>query len=218
MRAYKDIIQLLAHDINAHTVLLAIFEVVDDTVLVGKVVIAGLIGRDPETEEDRVLKAATDRVARVALLYLSAGRVKPLLLPGDLALLEELDEARTETSRKEPKTRREELLKTFSPSLLKAVEDHAEILCQTSFGSRYIAYVLLGCTGDKARALETVADQAQGDPGDEGHVSSNPDVARMLKTLVQEGQFNAESGKIESLSSPSPYSFKLECRCWCLRR
>ena len=217
MRAYKDIIQLLAYDINGHTVLLTIFEVVDDTVLVGKVVIAGLIGNDPESQEDRVLKAATNRIARVALLYLPAGRVKPLLLPGDAPLLEEMDEARTETSRKEPKTRREELLKTFSPSLLKAVEEHADILCQTSFGSRYIAYVLLGCTGDKARALETVADQAQGDPSDEGHVSSNPDAARMLKTLVQEGQFNAETGKIESLSSPSPYTFKVAFRCWCLQ-
>lgn len=197
MRPYKDIIQLLAYDANGHTVLLTLFEVVDDTVLTGKYVLAGLVGQGDQGQEDKVLAAATHPVARIALLYLPAGRAKSLLRPGHAELFKEIDEARAETSKKDPGVRRTQLLKVLSPSLLKTVEDHAGSLCQDDLGCQFISHVLLGCIGDKTKALESVADQAAGDPNNEGHLASSVSAARMLKVLVQGGQFKAETGKVE---------------------
>ena len=188
--------QLLANDAHGHRILLAAYETIDDTVLSAKVIFTGLLGRDDSKRAENIVDLATRRPARTALLYLPAGRQRHPLTPATVALLDEVDDARRSTSKKEPWLRREELLKALSPSLLGTVVDHGQALGQSPLGCAFISDVLLGCVGEKQPALEAVADLAGGDPTADGHLAHAPTAGRMLKALVLGGYYHAATGKV----------------------
>lgn len=89
IKALKPVTPQLAVNETGYLVLLAIFEVVDDTVLVSKSLLLEL--------QQNILDLATDKFGRIPLLYPFAGRKPRLLPPSALPILQELDELRQAT-------------------------------------------------------------------------------------------------------------------------
>lgn len=89
IKALKPVAPQLAVNETGYLVLLAIFEVVDDTVLVSKSLLLEL--------QQNILSLATDKFGRIPLLYPFAGRKPRLLPPSALPILQELDELRQAT-------------------------------------------------------------------------------------------------------------------------
>lgn len=89
IKSLKPVTPQLAANETGYLILLAIFEVVDDTVLVAKSLL-------PEFQQ-HILELSTDKFGRIPLLYPFAGRKPRLLPPSALPILKELDELRQVT-------------------------------------------------------------------------------------------------------------------------
>ncbi|KAF3291129.1 pumilio domain member 6 [Orbilia oligospora] len=196
LKNLKPSIQELYADEHGHMVLLAIFDVVDDTVLVSKTVFPEI-----QTKLDEG-SAATHAIARIPLLYPLLGRETKLMHPQKIELLAEIDTIRAQTSKKDPKIRQQELRKALSPALLKSVATNAADLATTPLGCQFASEVIIFAEGDKAAAAEAIAALAEGEDALE-----NKDLGRMLKNLVQEGFFNNKTQKIQ-LSDPPVEFYK----------
>ncbi|KAF3312228.1 pumilio domain member 6 [Orbilia oligospora] len=196
LKNLKPSIQELYADEHGYMVLLAIFDVVDDTVLVSKTVFPEI-----QTKLDEG-SAATHAIARIPLLYPLLGRETKLMHPQKIELLAEIDTIRAQTSKKDPKIRQQELRKALSPALLKSVATNAADLATTPLGCQFASEVIIFAEGDKAAAAEAIAALAEGEDALE-----NKDLGRMLKNLVQEGFFNNKTQKIQ-LSNPPVEFYK----------
>lgn len=200
LRTYKETIQALAYDAHGHKVLLAVYDVIDDTVLVSKSVIPELAGKDPKSEsQQQLLLAATTHLnGRIPLLYPFCGKAKAILPNEDLKLLDEIHRIRITTSKKDPEVRRKELVASLSPPLLSLITSHAKDLISTSFGCQFITEVLLGSTSTEGREPASRAVAALANGSDENQaLLEQPAAGRMLKTLVLGGRFNTATKAIE---------------------
>lgn len=200
LKTFKTIIQSLTYDSHGHQVLLAVFDVVDDTVLTSKSIFPELTGKDLafEVQTQTLLASVIDRNARIALLYPFAGKSKAILPPEDLTLLDEIHEIRLHTSKKLPEVRRNELIASLSPSLLLLISYNAEALVATSFGCQFVTEVLLSASGDRGPASRAVATLARTN----AQILQTPAAGRMLKTLVLGGRFNAQMKSIDRVEPP----------------
>jgi pumilio family protein 6 len=200
-RAYRDTIKLMAGDLHAHMVLLAAYEVIDDTKLTSKLIFPELLNQSMEEEarNDELLYQVNDLTARIPVLFPFAGdRVKWLVPEVDQEVLKEIREIRKETSKKEPAVRRQELVKAASPTLLSFIAARAETLLETSFGCQFIAEVLFDADGDKTAALSAVATAAKA----KSDMQDSPFFGRLLKSLVQGGRFNTAEKVVEKVQPP----------------
>ncbi|KAL3448739.1 armadillo-type protein [Aspergillus insuetus] len=207
-RFYRDTVKMMAGDLNGHLVLLTAYEVIDDTKLTSKLIFPELLNQslDEEARNDELLYQVNDLTARIPLLYLFAGdKVKWLLPEHDSAVLAEIREIRKETSKKEPATRRQELIKAASPTLVDLIAARADTLLETSFGSQFIVEVLFDADADSsenkekkdaALAAVAIAAKSRSDTKDASFVG------RTLKSLVQGGRFNPAEKKVEKVSPP----------------
>lgn len=201
LRFYRDTVKMMAGDLNGHMVLLAAYEVIDDTKLSSKSIFTELLNQN-ETEEARneeLLYQINDLTARIPVLFPFAGdRVKWLLPESDQAVLKEIREIRQQTSKKDPTVRRQELAKAASPTLLAFIAARAETLLDTTFGCQFIAEVLFEADGDKSAALSAVAEAAK----TKSETRDSAAVGRLLKSLVQGGRFNPENKTVEKVQPP----------------
>lgn len=231
LKAYKDTLHLMAGDPNAHKVILAAYETIDDTVLTAKSIFPELLGKDAEKQIENTVAAANDINARTTLLYLFQGRSSalfPASLQEDLDILKEVDVARATTSKKDPEIRRAELIKGLSPILLNAIKAAAVELSATSFGCQFMQEVMFGAVGDKTAALQAISQCAKGNPAviasteaeagadamevDEEefndhsnpsiHIANTPFGGRMLRSLIAGGRFDNKTKKIIPVSPP----------------
>lgn len=196
LRFYRDTIKMMAGDLHGHTVLLAAYEVVDDTKLTAKMIFTELLnqGSADEARNEELMYQVNDLTGRIPVLLPFAGdRAKWLLTETDQEVLKEVREIRQETSKKDPAVRRQELVKAASPTLLDLIAARAESLLETSFGCQFVAEVLFDSDGDKKAALTAVAAAAKS----KADVKDSPFVGRMLKSLVQGGRFNSAEKKVE---------------------
>ena len=203
LKTYKNTIQMLAHDIHGHQVLLTAYDVIDDTVLVAKSIFPELLGKDTSTENspENLLASVIHLTARIPILYPLSEKAKWLLSDADRALLDEVHAIRASTSKKDPQLRRKELVASLSPPLLSLIRDQAEILVQTSFGCQFISETLLSCVGDREPALNAVAELTRGSPTVKEALLT-PAAGRMLKTLVQGGRYNPKTREVDSAEPP----------------
>lgn len=203
LKTYKETIKVLAYDAYGHQVLLAVYDVIDDTVLVSKSVFPELVGKEPlsESQQQDLLQAVSHPNARMTLLYPFCGKVKAVLPNEDLKLLDEVHRIRTTTSKKDPELRRKELVASFSPSLLSLISSKAKELVSTSFGCQFIGEVLLGAPGGRELALTAIAALAKGDDKTKSFLES-PAAGRMLKSLVLGGRFNPTTTGIDLAEPP----------------
>lgn len=205
-RFYKDTIKMMAGDLHGHLVILAAYEVIDDTKLTSKLIFPELLNQnisDEEARNEELLYQSTDLTARIPILYpfASNNKLKWLLPEGDNAVLDEIREIRKETSKKEPSVRRQELVKAASPTILDFVTARADALLETSFGCQFLAEVLFDADpsdGKKDAALAAVAEAAKS----RSDTKDSPFVGRMIKSLVQGGRFNSAEKKVEKVSPP----------------
>lgn len=225
LKTYKDTLQMMATDQNAHVIILTAYEVIDDTVLTAKSIFPELLGKDSEKQVENAILSADELIGRTALLYLFQGRSSslfPASLSSDLAILSEIDAIRTNTSKKDPQVRRQELVKALSPYLLTAITSAALDFVTTSFGCHFVTEVLFGADGDKSSALTAITSTAAGDPNpltpaseDENainthdttspprpHMAQTPHGGKMLKTLISGGRYDPKAKKIAPVSPP----------------
>ena len=205
LRFFKGIMQMLAQDVNGHRVILAAYEVIDDTVMVGKAVFSELLGKDSTVEQrEKDLLVSIDHLtARIPLLYLvTPGKPSWLLPKDDVEVIEEFQRIRNTTSKKDPETRRMELVKVVSQPLLDLIASQTELLIASSFGCQFVTEVMLGAYGDKAPALKALAEWAE----NKSAVSGIPQSGRMLKALVQGGRYDKKTRSVRSIEPPLGFS------------
>lgn len=201
LRFYRDTIKMMAGDVNGHMVVLAAYEVIDDTKLSSKSIFTELLNQNDaeEARNEELLFQVNDLTARIPVLFPFAGdRVKWLLPETDQAVLKEIREIRQETSKKDPTVRRQELAKAASPTLLSFIAARAETLLDTTFGCQFVAEVLFEADGDKSAALSAVAEAAK----TKSETRDSAAVGRLLKSLVQGGRFNPETKTVEKVQPP----------------
>ena len=209
LKVFKTHIKLLASDVWGHQVLLAAYEVIDDTVMLSKAIFPELLSKDMTAEErqDELLGQVQHKYGRIPILYsLSNPPPKWLLVGDDVQILEELKAIRTITSKKNPETRRTELVQAISEPLLEVVASKAEVLVQTSFGCQFIAEVIFGATGDKDAALSSIAKLARMEDGPD---LDTPGAGRLLKSLIQGGPFDPKLKQVQTVEPPLNFDNKL---------
>ena len=198
VKFFKGVMKILAGDVYGHLVLLAAYDVIDDTVMTAKAIFPELLGEDLRIEErqEQLLAQVDHLSARVPLLYLLVpGRPKWLLSDYDAMVLDETWSIRSTTSKKDEKTRRNELVRAISQPLLDLIVSKADVLVTSSFGCQFLTEVIFGAEGEKEAALKTLASLAEEKP----EVFNTPHAGRLLKTLVQGGRFNKETKSVEPL-------------------
>ena len=203
LRTYRDTIQMVAHDVNGHKALLTAYDVVDDTVLIAKSIFPELLGKDTLAEESQhnLLASITHLTGRIPILYPFSGKAKWLLPDEDRLLLDEIHAIRISTSKKDPETRRKELVGSLSPPLLSLIHNHAEALVRSSFGCQFISEILFSSTGERGPAMNAVAALTHGSP-EVQEALLTPAAGRMLKTLVQGGRYNPKTKTVD-LAEPA---------------
>lgn len=160
IKSLKTVAKELAVHESGHLVLLALFDLVDDTVLVNKSIFSEL--------QQHVFDLAVHKFGRIPLLYPFVGRRNRLLPPPAIASIQELDKFREVTryqnwflykkklkkrptdhndSKKDPEVRQSELRNHLSPIVLQGVADHSAELVRDSFGCQFATEVLLGSSG-----------------------------------------------------------------------
>ncbi|KAI1826480.1 armadillo-type protein, partial [Xylaria intraflava] len=222
LKTFKDTFQLLSADPHGHLVILTAYDTIDDTVLTSKSIISELLGKSQQNEASNIVALANDPNARLTVRYLLEGASKVLFdgsHAGDLQLLEQIWGIRGTTSKKDPDTRRKELVAALSSPLLAAIASSPEDLIATSFGCQLVTEALLSCVGDKSEALKAVASTAGGDP-DAAPEDSNEETdalvslpsiphtskvahsGRMFKTLISGGHFDKSTRKVIPCDPP----------------
>ena len=203
LRTYKETMKTLAYDAYGHQVLLAVYDVIDDTVLVSKTVFTELVGKEAlsESQQQDLLQAVNHLNARVTLLYPFCGKAKAILPNEDLKLLDEIHRIRSTTSKKDPEVRRKELVASLSPPLLSLIALNAKELVSTSFGCQFIGEVLLGAPGNRELAVVAIAAMAKVNDETKSLLES-PAAGRMLKSLVLGGRFNPHTKRIDLAEFP----------------
>lgn len=221
LKTYKDTFQLMSSDPNGHIVILAAYDLIDDTVLTSKSIISELIGKTEQDEVSNIVIAANDPNARITVRYLLEGPSKQLFDGAhgdDLKVLEEIWEIRKTTSKKDPETKRKELVTALSPPLFAAIAKSPADLMSTTFGCQLVTSALLSGVGDKTEALQAVASSAGGNPDDADEVMGGSDEAtaaytpsvhisktnngRIYKTLISGGIYDKATGKIIKVEPP----------------
>ncbi|KAI1436591.1 armadillo-type protein [Xylaria sp. CBS 124048] len=223
LRAYKDTFQMLSTDPHGHLIILAAYDTIDDTVLTSKSILNELFAKSQQDDSSNILTLANDPNARFTVRYLLEGASKVLFDGSHAAerqFLEQIWTLRQSTSKKDPDTRRKELVAALSPPLLSAIASSAADLITTSFGCQLITEALISCVGDKSEALKAIADTAGGDPdaappgeGEEEtdalappptapHTSKNAHSGRMFKTLISGGRFDKSTHKVIPCDPP----------------
>ncbi|OAP60854.1 hypothetical protein AYL99_05856 [Fonsecaea erecta] len=213
LKFFKTHIKLLANDQYGHNVLLTAYEVVDDTVMTSKTIFPELLSKDLESDarEQELLAQVEHLTARTPLLYLmSPDAPKWLITNETAALISEVRDIRKETSKKDPETRRIELVKNIAQPLLDLIANQARYLAQSTFGCQFITETVFGCAGvsDVQAALSAIADVAaeavkeKEQEEEKGKILETPAVGRMLKALVQGGRFNKATNSIQLVDPP----------------
>lgn len=193
LRMYRNTINMMAGDPYAHTILLAAYEVIDDTKLTQKIVFPELF------TPDDLLHHVNGQLSRIPVLYLFTGdRTAWLVTDTDREILSEVREIRSQTSKKDSSIRRNELVSAASPALLEFIAGNADSLVESSFGCQFITEVLFEAQGDKSAALNAVVATASSGSKD----IQTPAAGRMLKALVQGGRYNPSKKCIEPVQPP----------------
>lgn len=212
LKVFKGVMKMLAGDANGHCVLLTAFDVIDDTVMTGKAIFPELLSKelDESQRQTELVRQVEHLTARIPFLYLLSPVVPKWLLPDqDIGILQEVQEIRKTTSKKDPDTRRQELVKSLSQPLIDLINQQTEALVSSSFGCQFINEVMFGGVGDKDAALEAIAMIAKDKP----ELMNTPYTGRMLKALVQGGPFDKESKQVSVVEPPLRFESILYWKC-----
>jgi len=204
LRPYKDNIELMAFDANAHHVLLAALAVTDDTKLSSKSIYGELLPTN-DTLAEKVISLCNDSRARTVLLYPFVSDAKWLFDDATRERLAELYTIRQTTSKKDPNTRMQEVARNIEPQLLSAITARASDFASFTFGLQFMGEVLVGAPEiepskrkdalvEVARLSQSILDSSL--PASAGDAKAISHGKNMLKTLVQGGKFDPVARKV----------------------
>ncbi|MCJ1433986.1 pumilio domain member 6 [Xylographa pallens] len=209
LKTYKNTIETLAFDAHGHQVLLAAYDVIDDTVLTAKSIFSEFPTKEMNQSESEqhadLFTYITSLNARIPILYLFVDKPSSILPAEDIGLLKEIHNIRLTTAKKDPDIRRKELVKALSPSFLSYIANNAEALVQNSFGCQFVSEVLLNADGDKSKALEVIANLTVSNGETPGYLQA-PAASRMLKSLALGGRFNPKTKAIDLADPPLKFN------------
>ncbi|KAI9457592.1 ARM repeat-containing protein [Lactarius psammicola] len=201
VKVLKPYIATMATDEEAQLVLFTAFDVIDDTKLVAKSILASI------TQNAKSLQ--TSAAGRRTLLYLVVPRHRRYYTPAMISTISETDDLRAHTSKKSPDVRTSEIRAAASPELLSwVVRDGAEVSRDTG-GSLVITEIMLETHGDKGAAIEALLSPLETDYPSEGppHPIDLPHTSRLYKALLQGGHFSHDTNAIESRPNFEPSAF-----------
>ncbi|KAK3091659.1 hypothetical protein FSP39_021613 [Pinctada imbricata] len=147
IKSLKGNVVKVCMDEYGHLALLALFDVVDDTKIVQKVVL------------EEILKSlhdvAQNQYGRKVMLYLMYPRDPHHFHPDIVRVLQEGD--RNPNSKKDKSVRHQELLEFVSPSFLQFIVDHTRELVMENASLVLIMAIISHAKGDPTAAMEAVA-------------------------------------------------------------
>ncbi|KAL8785226.1 MAG: hypothetical protein Q9213_003495 [Squamulea squamosa] len=199
LRAYKNLFSQLAFDEHGHQIILTAYDVIDDTVLTSKSIFPELIGKSADLDESQtqaLIATVNHKFARIPILYLFANRRESLMDTTEMGLLDTVHSIRTGTSKKDPTTRRKELITHISSPLVSLIAKNAEQLVQSSFGCQFMMEVLPGANGDRELALKAIVALTQSEVSEVKEALKTPAAGRLFKTLVQGGPYDIQQQKV----------------------
>ncbi|KAF9112363.1 pumilio domain member 6 [Mortierella sp. AM989] len=181
LKTMKPFVVKICKEEYGHMVMLRMFDVVDDTVLMTKAILAEII---KEMED-----IAKDKFGRRVILYLLAGRSPKYISPQNIELLSKGDIIRANTSKKDAAVRSAELLSNISPALISLVATKPRSLTSEPLACQVVLETMLHAAGDRTPAVEALLQLASADPSeatsDEPNPLLNMPTDRLYKTLVQ---------------------------------
>lgn len=199
VKALKPFVSKMAEDDQGHIALITLLDTVDDTVLVSK-------SFSPELKE-HLPELIVSKCGRRPLLYILLGRNTRYFTPATIKRLEQYDELKKNTAKKDDAARLAELNKAFSPLILECISTNAATLVAESLGSQFIAEALLYCNStSKGPVAQTVVECFGGNPADAEHLIHQPFSGRMLKSLIQGGSWNAKEKRVEKVEGAETVS------------
>jgi len=148
IKSLKSHVVKICKEQYGHQVLLAIFDCVDDTVLVRNVILKELLLS--------ALEVATDPNGRKVILHLLSPRDTAFFLPQVVQKLKEGDT--NDTSRKDPSRRHEELLAAVSQPLLQLLAAEPSEMVRNASNSVVARTILLNCKGDPTAAYSSISE------------------------------------------------------------
>ncbi|KAI7823222.1 armadillo-type protein, partial [Gamsiella multidivaricata] len=181
LKTMKPFVVKICKEEYGHMVMLRMFDVVDDTVLMSKAILAEII---KEMED-----IAKDKFGRRVILYLLAGRSPKYISPQNIELLAKGDAVRANTSKKDAAVRSAELLGYISPALISLIATKARSLTSEPLACQVVFETMLHAVGDKQSATDALLEMAAVDPSESTSEQPNPllrmPTDRLYKTLVQ---------------------------------
>ncbi|XP_015512162.1 protein penguin [Neodiprion lecontei] len=192
MKALKDQVKNVATNEHGHMVLLALFDCIDDTVLVKKMILTELL--------NDLTEIASNEYGRCVILYLVARRDSHYFHPKVIEQLKKGDA--NETSKKPPEIRAKELLDAVIDKLLETVTTEVSTWLSNSSISMVTLAILKAGDGEKLKnAHETIRDYIT-DPESvimenekEQKVIESSGLHMMLKKLIQNDKILIENKK-----------------------
>jgi pumilio family protein 6 len=167
IKTFKSYVAKIACEQYGHTVLLTIFDCVDDTTLIQKSILSEItkkvkptttiIGTEEDAENVGLINVITNRWGSRVALYLLSHREGKYFSPSDIKLLEEGDAIREKTSKKDPEIRRKELLKAFSPAMIEICTKYAEQLIRDRISSPVVFETIRCAEGEKDKLIKAIA-------------------------------------------------------------
>ncbi len=187
----------LVKDEFGYTVLITLFDVVDDTVLVARAFL-------PEFKDD-LPALLVDKWGRRPFLYLISGLSSKYFqkqLTDQFNIYHELSK---DTSKKERSSRHLELKTKFSPAIIDTITSFPLALLKDNLGSQFISEALLRAEYESAEqkiaAFKAVINCFIGDPTESNHLIHHPFSPRLLRVLIQQGSWDNKNKKFDIISS-----------------
>ncbi|KAK3814555.1 MAG: armadillo-type protein [Linnemannia elongata] len=181
LKTMKPFVVKICKEEYGHMVMLRMFDVVDDTVLMSKAILAEIV---KEMED-----IAKDKYGRRVILYLLAGRSPKYISPQSIELLAKGDLVRANTSKKDAAVRSSELLNYISPSLISLIATKTRALTSEPLACQVVFETMLHATGDRQPAVDALLALAAENPSEATsetpHVLMSMPTDRLYKTLVQ---------------------------------
>ncbi|OZJ05223.1 hypothetical protein BZG36_02452 [Bifiguratus adelaidae] len=202
VRALKPFLEKVATDEFGHMVLLRVFDVVDDTVLVSKTILAELLKTNADPDNDTLGKMIHDKYGRRVILYLLVGRNGRYLSHDSIQLLAEGDDIRSKTSKKDPQLRFNELKAYVSQPLLSYCTSHLNILIRSNLPGQVVTETILHADGDKDAILLAILDCCAQSPEEGGEEHIIEAVPRVIATIVK-----ADTAAKEDRRADQPLNF-----------
>ncbi|KAJ3193805.1 hypothetical protein HK101_004069 [Irineochytrium annulatum] len=167
LKSFKGLVSKIAREQYGHTVLITAFDCIDDTVMVAKAVLPELTAPPAKATDATVDSIGPgelmrDKYASRVLLFLFAGRSRRYQPAYVIEELEQGDDVKARTSKKEHGVRRKDLLTAASPVFMEIATKFCGELMRSKIGAEVLLEILRNASGDKTKLLAAVAAQCEG--------------------------------------------------------